>query len=169
MASAATSAGEATILIIFEPGTDPNVAVLNVQNRIHTVKTGSRPWWSGRGSSSADHDEHADVCEHLQHGPSADQNFLYNYAYVNILPEIKRVRGIGSATILGSRAYRDAGLAESRPHAGLQRVRRRRHEGSGGTEHDRFARTTRPGDGQDVANGRVRPDLGGALQQAGAV
>ena len=34
-----------------------------------------------------------------------DQNFLYNYAFVNILPEIKRVRGIGSATILGSRQY----------------------------------------------------------------
>ena len=34
-----------------------------------------------------------------------DQNFLYNYAFVNILPEIKRVRGIGSATILGSRTY----------------------------------------------------------------
>ena len=58
-----------------------------------------------------------------------NQNFLYNYAFVNILPEIKRVRGIGTATILGSRAVRDAGLAESRPHAGLQRVRRRRHEG----------------------------------------
>ena len=38
MASAATSAGEATIQIIFEPGTDPNVAVLNVNNRIQIVK-----------------------------------------------------------------------------------------------------------------------------------
>src|SRR6185437_16557821 len=38
MVSAGTSAGEATILIIFEPGTDPNIAVLNVQNRIQTVK-----------------------------------------------------------------------------------------------------------------------------------
>ena len=38
MASAATSAGEATIQIIFEPGTDPNVAVVNVNNRIAIVK-----------------------------------------------------------------------------------------------------------------------------------
>src|SRR5476649_422436 len=38
MASAATSAGEGAIQIIFEPGTDPNVAVLNVQNRIQIVK-----------------------------------------------------------------------------------------------------------------------------------
>src|ERR1700759_3379419 len=38
MASAATSAGEGAIQIIFEPGSDPNVAVLNVSNRINTVK-----------------------------------------------------------------------------------------------------------------------------------
>jgi HAE1 family hydrophobic/amphiphilic exporter-1 len=52
MASAATSAGEATIQIVFEPGTDPNVAVLNVQNRIQTVKNRLPPPWSVRGSSS---------------------------------------------------------------------------------------------------------------------
>ena len=34
-----------------------------------------------------------------------DQNFLYNYVTVNVLPEIKRTRGIGSANILGSRQY----------------------------------------------------------------
>ena len=37
--------------------------------------------------------------------PSHNQDFLYNYAFVNVVPEIKRVRGIGSANILGSRAY----------------------------------------------------------------
>ena len=34
-----------------------------------------------------------------------DQNFLYNYVTVNVLPEIKRTRGVGSANILGNRAY----------------------------------------------------------------
>ena len=38
MASDATSAGEATIRIYFEPGTDPNIAVVNVQNRVAIVK-----------------------------------------------------------------------------------------------------------------------------------
>jgi HAE1 family hydrophobic/amphiphilic exporter-1 len=37
--------------------------------------------------------------------PGHNQDFLYNYAYVNLVPEIKRVRGIGSANILGSRAF----------------------------------------------------------------
>ena len=36
--------------------------------------------------------------------PGHNQDFLYNYAFVNVVPEIKRVRGIGSANILGSRA-----------------------------------------------------------------
>ncbi|MFO0067441.1 MAG: efflux RND transporter permease subunit, partial [Pirellulaceae bacterium] len=39
----ATSAGEGTIQIIFEPGTDPNVAVLNVNNRIQAVKNNLPP------------------------------------------------------------------------------------------------------------------------------
>ena len=69
MASAATSAGEATIMIIFEPGTDPNVAVLNVQNRIQTVKQ-QAPAARGAGGHHrhAGHDEHVDVREYLQHG-----------------------------------------------------------------------------------------------------
>jgi multidrug efflux pump subunit AcrB len=32
-----------------------------------------------------------------------DQNFLYNYVTINILPEIKRVQGVGTATVLGNR------------------------------------------------------------------
>ncbi|MCB1355698.1 MAG: efflux RND transporter permease subunit, partial [Maritimibacter sp.] len=37
--------------------------------------------------------------------PNVDQNFLYNYATVNILNEIKRIQGVGRATILGNRSY----------------------------------------------------------------
>src|SRR6187401_683753 len=37
MISDATSAGEGTIQVIFEPGTDPNVAVMNVNNRVNMV------------------------------------------------------------------------------------------------------------------------------------
>ena len=157
-------------MIIFEPGTDPNVAVLNVQNRIQTVKNRLPPIVEREGIIVMQAMTSMLMYVNIYSTDEGhDQNFLYNYAFVNLLPEIKRVRGIGSATILGSRAVCHAGLAESRPHAGLQRVLRRRHEGCRRTEHDRFARTTRPGDGQDVANRRVRADLGGTLQQAGAV
>src|ERR1700730_2484919 len=106
MASAATSAGEATIMIIFEPGTDPNVAVLNVNNRINMVKNRLPPLVEREGiivmQMMTSMLMYVNVFS-TQEG--VDQNFLYNYAFVNILPEIKRVRGVGTATILGSRQY----------------------------------------------------------------
>jgi hydrophobic/amphiphilic exporter-1 (mainly G- bacteria), HAE1 family len=106
MVSAATSAGEATILIIFEPGTDPNVAVLNVQNRIQTVKQRLPPIVELEGivvlQSMTSMLMYVNI---YSTDEGHNQDFLYNYAYVNIVPEVKRVRGIGSANILGSRAY----------------------------------------------------------------
>jgi HAE1 family hydrophobic/amphiphilic exporter-1 len=106
MVSAGTSAGEATILIIFEPGTDPNVAVLNVQNRIQTVKQRLPPIVELEGiivlQSMTSMLMYVNI---YSTDPSHNQDFLYNYAFVNVVPEIKRVRGIGSANILGSRAY----------------------------------------------------------------
>ena len=170
MASAATSAGEATIQIIFEPGTDPNVAVVNVNNRIQIVKNRLPPIVEREGIIVMQIMTSMLMYVNIYSTDKGlDQNFLYNYATVNILPEIKRTRGMGTRQYSRQPRVCHADLAESRPHARLQGVRRRRHEGGGGTEHDRFARTTRPGDGQDVAIRRVRPDLGGALQQAGAV
>ncbi len=106
MASAATSAGEATILIIFEPGTDPNVAVLNVNNRINIVKNRLPPIVEREGiivmQAMTSMLMYVNV---YSTDESVDQNFLYNFATVNILPEIKRVRGVGTATILGNRAF----------------------------------------------------------------
>ncbi|HEY1602377.1 MAG TPA: efflux RND transporter permease subunit [Pirellulales bacterium] len=105
MVSAGTSAGEATILIIFEPGSDPNVAVLNVQNRIQTVKQRLPPIVELEGiivlQSMTSMLMYVNI---YSTDPSHNQDFLYNYAFVNVVPEIKRVRGIGSANILGSRA-----------------------------------------------------------------
>jgi HAE1 family hydrophobic/amphiphilic exporter-1 len=106
MASAATSAGEATIMIIFEPGTDPNVAVLNVQNRIQTVKNRLPPLVEREGIIVQQAMTSMLMYVNIySDDPNHNQDFLYNYSFVNLLPEIKRVRGIGSATILGSRQY----------------------------------------------------------------
>jgi HAE1 family hydrophobic/amphiphilic exporter-1 len=106
MVSSATSAGEATIQIVFEPGTDPNVAVLNVQNRIQTVKQRLPALVELEGvivtQSMTSMLMYVNI---YSTDPNHDQNFCYNYGFANLLPEIKRVRGIGSATILGSRQY----------------------------------------------------------------
>jgi hydrophobic/amphiphilic exporter-1 (mainly G- bacteria), HAE1 family len=105
MVSAGTSAGEATILIVFHPGTDPNVAVLNVQNRIQTVKQRLPDIVEREGIVVLQSMTSMLMYVNLYStDPGHNQDFLYNYAFVNVVPEIKRVRGIGSANILGSRA-----------------------------------------------------------------
>ena len=106
MASAATSAGEATIQIIFEPGTDPNVAVVNVQNRINIVKNRLPPLVEREGIIVMQVMTSMLMYVNIYStDEGVDQKFLYNYAIVNILPEIKRIQGIGTATILGNRPY----------------------------------------------------------------
>ena len=106
MSSAATSAGEATIQIIFEPGTDPNVAVLNVNNRIQMVKNRLPPIVEREGIIVLQNMSSMLMYVNVfSTDKNVDQNFLYNYATVNILPEIKRIRGVGIANILGNRSY----------------------------------------------------------------
>jgi len=106
MVSAGTSAGEATILIVFHPGTDPNIAVLNVQNRVQTVKQRLPPIVELEGIIVLQQMTSMLMYVNIYStDPGHNQDFLYNYAFVNVVPEIKRVRGIGSANILGSRAF----------------------------------------------------------------
>ena len=106
MASAATSAGEGAIQIIFEPGTDPNVAVLNVNNRIQMVKNRLPPIVEREGIIVLQNMTSMLMYVNVYStDKSIDQNFLYNYVTVNLLPEIRRTRGVGIANILGNRAY----------------------------------------------------------------
>ncbi|RAJ74977.1 HAE1 family hydrophobic/amphiphilic exporter-1 [Chitinophaga dinghuensis] len=106
MTSDATSAGEANIQVVFDLGTDPNQAVVNVKNRIEQV-TNRLPELVQREGIVVNILQpnmlmYVNVYSKDAH---ADENFLYNYANVNILRELSRVKGIGNAQILGSRQY----------------------------------------------------------------
>ena len=102
----ATSAGEGTIQVVFEPGTDPNVAVMNVNNRVQMVKNNLPPIVQREGIIVMQN-----MTSMLMYlnvfstNEDADQNNLYNFATVNILNELKRIPGIGRASILGNRSY----------------------------------------------------------------
>ncbi|MBX9677827.1 MAG: efflux RND transporter permease subunit [Gemmataceae bacterium] len=106
MASAATSAGEGSIQIIFEPGTDPNVAVVNVNNRIAIVKNRLPAIVEREGivvmQAMTSMLMYVNV---FSTDKSHNQNFLYNFVNVSVMPEVKRTHGIGQANILGNRAY----------------------------------------------------------------
>lgn len=102
----ATSAGEGTIQIIFEPGTEPDVAVMNVNNRVQMVKTQLPEIVQREGLVVMQNMTSMLMYVNVySKDPNVDQNFLYNYATVNVLNEIKRIPGVGRATILGNRSY----------------------------------------------------------------
>ncbi|MCZ8531289.1 efflux RND transporter permease subunit [Alteromonas sp. PRIM-21] len=104
--SDATSAGEATIQVIFDLDVDPNQALINVKTRLDQIMNRLPQLVQLEGV----------VLQRVQ--PSmlmyinvystdedADEKFLYNYSNINVIPEIQRVNGIASAKILGSRQY----------------------------------------------------------------
>ena len=104
--SASTSAGEATIQILFNLGVDPLQAMIDVKTRIDTQMSRLPQLvvlegiWVQRVQPSM-----LMYINLFSKDKNADQKFLFNYAYVNLIPEIQRVNGIGMARILGSRQY----------------------------------------------------------------
>jgi HAE1 family hydrophobic/amphiphilic exporter-1 len=106
IASDATSAGEATIRVIFEPGTDPNQAVVRVKTRVDQVMPLLPPLVQREGVVITPIQPSMLMYVNLySKDKNADQKFLYNYADINVLSELKRVNGVGSGDILGTREY----------------------------------------------------------------
>jgi HAE1 family hydrophobic/amphiphilic exporter-1 len=104
--SDATSAGEATITIYFEPGTDPDVAVVNVQNRVNIMLNRLPPLVVREGILVSQVVPSMLMKVNIYStDPSVDQSFLYNFANVNIMPRIKRIQGMGRPVNLGNRSY----------------------------------------------------------------
>lgn len=106
MTSDATSAGEATIQVVFDLGTDPSQAVVNVKNRIEQVTNRLPTLVQREGIIVSPSQPNMLMYVNLfSKDKKADEKFLYNFASVNILPELQRLRGVGRTQILGSRRY----------------------------------------------------------------
>ncbi|WP_055436454.1 efflux RND transporter permease subunit [Lacinutrix algicola] len=106
IASDATSAGEATIRVIFEPGTDPNEAVVRVKTRVDQVMPLLPELVQREGVIISPVQPSMLMYVNLSSSDkNNDEKFLYNYAYTKVIPEIQRIKGIASAQILGSRKY----------------------------------------------------------------
>jgi HAE1 family hydrophobic/amphiphilic exporter-1 len=107
IASDATSAGEATIRIVFEPGTDPNQAVVRVKTRVDQVMPNLPPLVQREGVVITPIQPSMLLYVNLfsEDSKNIDEKFLYNYAYTQIVPELQRINGIAGANILGSRKF----------------------------------------------------------------
>ncbi|GEO08154.1 multidrug transporter AcrB [Segetibacter aerophilus] len=106
MASDAGNDGEATIQVVFNLGTDPNIAAVNVQNRVASVVNKLPPLVVREGVKITREESNMLMYINLySKDAQMDQKFLFNFADINILSELKRVNGVGYADILGNREY----------------------------------------------------------------
>lgn len=106
VATDATSAGEATIRVIFKPGTDPNQAVIRVKTRVDQVMPLLPELVQREGVVITPIQPSMLMYVNLYAtGKNMDEKFLYNYASVKMIPEINRLDGVGRTQILGSRTY----------------------------------------------------------------
>jgi len=106
IASSATSAGEASILIYFEPGTDPNINVVNVQNRVNIMMNRLPPLVQREGILVSQVVPSMLMYVNIfSTDPNADQKTLFNFANVNIMPVLKRIQGMGIPRNLGNRSF----------------------------------------------------------------
>jgi HAE1 family hydrophobic/amphiphilic exporter-1 len=106
MASDAGNDGEASIQVVFNLGTDPNQASINVQNRVASVVNKLPPLVVREGVKITREESSMLLYINLySKDPKMDEKFLFNFADINILSELKRVDGVGDADILGNREY----------------------------------------------------------------
>ncbi|QQR58257.1 MAG: efflux RND transporter permease subunit [Candidatus Melainabacteria bacterium] len=106
MVSDATSAGEATIRVVFEPGTDPNLAVVSVKTRVDQMMNALPTLVQREGVIILPLQPSMLMYVNLySDSDSFDQKYLFNYAYTKLIPEIQRITGVANATLLGSRTY----------------------------------------------------------------
>ena len=102
ISSTATNAGSATINVIFKQGTDPDMAAVNVQNRVSRVQ-GLLPQEVTRiGVSTIKRQTSFLQIDALcSEDGTYDEDFISNYLDINVIPQIKRVEGVGDVMLLG--------------------------------------------------------------------
>jgi len=106
MSSDAGNDGVGVVQIIFEVGTNPDIAAVNVQNRVAAVM-GELPEEVIRNGVKIAKEENAMLMylNIYSDDPTLQEKFLYNFADINVLAELKRVQGVGFADILGAKEY----------------------------------------------------------------
>lgn len=106
MSSSATNDGQARITVYFEQGANADMAQVNVQNRVSQA-TSLLPSEVTQSGVTVEKRQNSTVLIMGLTSPDGryDEKFLSNYADVNIIPEMKRIEGIGSCEAIGLKTY----------------------------------------------------------------
>jgi HAE1 family hydrophobic/amphiphilic exporter-1 len=106
MSSVSSNNGITIITVYFKVGVDPDVAAVNVQNRVSTILD-ELPEEVIRAGVATEKEVNSMLLylNLFSEDETVDEKFVYNFADINILPELKRIDGVGFAEIMGARDY----------------------------------------------------------------
>jgi len=106
MTSVSGNDGTSVIQIYFKVGTDPDQAAVNVQNRVATVLD-ELPEEVIKAGVSTEKEVNSMLLylNLISSDTTVDEKFIYNFADINVLAELKRIDGVGFADIMGQREY----------------------------------------------------------------
>ncbi len=102
ISSTATNAGSASITVYFNQGTDPDMAAVNVQNRV-SMAQGLLPTEVTKigVTTMKRQSSFLQICALTSPDGRYDESFIANYLDINVIPEIKRIQGVGDVMELG--------------------------------------------------------------------
>lgn len=106
MTSSASNGGGASITVFFKQGIDPDIATVNVQNRVSQA-TALLPSEVTQSGVTVRKQQNSTLLliAIASTNPDYDAEFIQNYANINVLPQIKRVPGVGDASVYGAKDY----------------------------------------------------------------
>lgn len=106
MTTVASNDGVVMINIFFEVGTDPDVASINVQNRVSKV-VNELPEEVIRAGIITEKEVNSMLMylNIISTDKDLDEQFIFNYTDINVLQELKRIDGVGRAEIMGQKEY----------------------------------------------------------------
>lgn len=106
LTSVSNNTGTTIITVFFKVGTDPDLASVNVQNRVSTVLD-EMPQEVLKSGVQTEKEVNSMLMylNLFSEDTTIDEKFVYNFADINILPELKRIEGVGYAEIMGSKDY----------------------------------------------------------------
>ncbi|KAB1229554.1 efflux RND transporter permease subunit [Chryseobacterium viscerum] len=106
MSTVTSNDGLTLIQVFFEVGVDPDVAAVNVQNRVTTILD-ELPEEVIRAGVTTEKEVNSMLMylNITSTDPSQDEQFIYNFTDINVLQELKRIDGVGRAEIMGQKEY----------------------------------------------------------------
>ncbi|WP_089902217.1 efflux RND transporter permease subunit [Chitinophaga arvensicola] len=106
MSSVSSNDGITVIQVFFQVGTDPDQAAVNVQNRVATI-IDELPEEVIKAGVTTEKEVNSMLLylNVMSEDSTLDEQFIYNFADINVLQELKRIDGVGRAEIMGAKEY----------------------------------------------------------------